>query len=142
MVMLTATIIGTCMAFMGKAVFYNDYNDLGGSLATIALPALLFPISMMMPQWFAMTMILVVFVGLFAAMVWRTYKANNGNPLITPILVLAKMTLSILYIVHFFAAFNAKEASGRRQGWFVVAIMTPLLVKLVHTRDGSFTYPE
>lgn len=142
MVMLTATIIGVGMAFMGKAVFYNDYNDLGGSLATIALPALLFPISMMLPQWFAITMILVVFFGLFAAMVWRTYKANKASPVMTPILVLAKMTLSILYIVHFFAAFNAKEASGRRQGWFVVAIMTPLLVKLVHTRDGSFTYAE
>lgn len=136
---LSITVIGVTLGFTKKAIFYNDFNDLGISAATFAVPALIVVgVGAFIPHESIMYFAAFAFFGFFAAMVYKTFLANNKSIILTGVLVVAKMTMSFLYVLHLYTALTGKKRSERGQGWFVLAIMTPLLLALVHTKEGSF----
>ena len=104
-----------------------------------ALPALV----LVAGSFFAPLEILVyvagaVFVALFVKMAVTTWKSNGGSLWKTPLLLVGKAVLSFIFIAYLYQAFTAKTRSKRGQGWFVVAIVTPLMLALVAEHKGLF----
>jgi|GEM_PF-5020496 len=134
------TLIGVILGFTKKAIFYRDYNDLGLSLAVFGIPLALLLIFYMFNIHSSFTgyFIGVVFILLFFSTIIKTYTSNEGRIIPTAIISISKLILSFLYIIHLFISLTDKKRQSRGQGWFVLAIFTPLLLGLVHTKEGSF----
>ena len=140
---LVITALGVALGLMNKVIFYNDYNDLGVSAATIAIPALILASTFIFykDQETIATIFLVAataFIGFFIVMAYKTFMANNMSVVVTLILIVAKLVMSFIFVLHLFNALTAKKRATRGQSWFVLAILTPLLLALVHTKEGSF----
>ena len=136
---LLATVLGVAMSLAKKSVFYADFNDLAVSMGMCALPALVLMVGLSFGQGDAPRYIAgAIFVGLFLKSVVRTYKTNNGSIWKTAVLMVGKVTLSFLYIVYLLEALTAKKRSDRGKAWFVLAILTPLMLALTENHKGLF----
>ena len=67
-----------------------------------------------------------------------TWKSNDASRWKTPLLVIGKMSMALFVIVYLYQAFTGKTRSKQGQGWFVVAIPTPLTLALVAEHRGLF----
>ena len=136
---LVVTVAGIVMSFTKEAVFYADFNDLALSAGMFALPALVLVAgSLLAPMEVLVYVAGAVFVGLFLKVALTTWKSNDGSWWKTPLLLVGKTTMSFIFIFYLYQAFTAKTRSKRGQGWFVVAILTPLTLALVAEHRGLF----
>ncbi len=131
------------MSLAKKSVFYADFNDLGVSLGMFALPGLILFVGMNFdlndaPRYIAGA----VFAALFLKSGITTYKTNNGSIWKTAVLMVGKVALSFLYLAYLLEAFTAKKRSDRGRAWFVVVILTPLMLALTKNRKGLFPIPS
>jgi uncharacterized membrane protein len=137
---IIVTVIGIILSFTKKVIFYSDYNDLGLSLAVFAVPVVL----MIIIQQFGGMGIIAAFVlisltvGLLTLLGYKTWVANDRRILPTIIVVPSKLILSFLYVIYLFSALTGKKRRERGQSWFVLIILTPLMLSLVHTQEGRF----
>ena len=137
---LVVTVVGIVLGFSKRAVFYTDYNDLGVSAGMFALPALIiFAAGSFVPQTVAIWIAGIVLVGLLVKVSLTTYRSNNGSIWKTIVIVIAKTFMSFLFVFHLVTALTAKKRSERGGGWFVLVILTPLLIALVNEKKGVFS---
>ena len=136
---LVVTVAGVVMSFAKKAVFYADFNDLAITAGMFALPALVLVAGSLLAPFSILVYVAgAVFVGLFLKVALTTWRSNDGSWWKTPVLLVGKATLSFLFIAYLYQAFTGKTRSKRGQGWFVVAILTPLTLALVAEHRGLF----
>ena len=136
---LVLTIVGITMSFLKRAVFYADFNDLALTAGMFALPALVMVAgSMLAPGEYIIYIAGAVFAGLLLKVIVTTWKSNEGSFWKTPLLIVGKVAMSFIFIAYLYQAFTRKTRSGRGQGWFVVAIVTPLMIALVSEHRGLF----
>lgn len=136
---LGAVMLSITLAFLGKVVFYADYNDLSICAAMFGLPALIIVLSMFWTGTISEGILIlaaVVFVPLFFVATLTTWRSNRSIWK-TVIVMFGKTTLSFLYIFHLFDALTAKNRSKRGISWFVLAILTPLMYALVADKQGK-----
>lgn len=83
---------------------------------------------------------LLIFVGLAFAIAVRTWR-DNGL-LLLPVILITKIALSVLWIKHVIEVVNPDGKSmldrSRNRGWamLVLAILTPLMARLVKDHEG------
>lgn len=137
---LAVAVLGVALGLTKKAVFYNDYNDLGLSLGTLAFPSVIVLVLLQFGLYGVLTwgIAATVFTIMFGVMVRRTYVANRGKLWVVPVLLMSKLVLSVLYVAHLADLTMGKNRRTRGKGWFVVIVLTPLLLALVHTQEGRF----
>jgi len=138
--LLIVTIIGIILGLTKKAIYFNDYNDLGVSAAVFATPFVVGLISLQFGLNPTMTLSIstILFLTLFCLTLYKTWKANEGMLLITIIVSISKLIMSFLYIFHLYMALTGKQRTARGKAWFILAVFTPILLGLVHTKEGSF----
>ena len=139
--LLLTTIVGIVLAFMKKVVFYADFNDLALSAGMFALPALTYVAGLFfqVPETICLYVAGAVFLGLFAKTVLTTWRGNDGSLWKTPLVLVGKVAMSFLFIAHLYQSFTGKTRSKRGGGWFVLAILTPLMLALVADHRGIFS---
>ena len=138
-ILLVSTVASIALAFAKTVVFYADYNDLALSAAMCAFPAVIIVVSaMFVPHVAALYVAGVVFVGLLIKTAHTTFRSNNNSVMKTALLLVGKTVMSFLYVAHLYQALAGKKRTDRGKGWFVLAILTPLLIALVHERTGRF----
>ena len=136
---LGAVMLSVTLAFLGKVVFYADYNDLSICAAMFGLPALIIVLGLFwMGNSSELIFVLaaVVFLPLFFLVALTTWRSNRSIWK-TVIVMIGKTTLSFLYVFHLFDALTAKNRSRRGISWFVLAILTPLIYALVADKQGK-----
>lgn len=133
-------LYGIFLGVTKRAVFYNDYNDLGMSLAVFGGPLCLVLVFSQFNLLTRGTMIFIgaLFVLLFVIELYRTWKANDHKMLITVIISVSKLTLSFLYVVYLAELTMGKGRFKRGRGLFMLVFLTPLMLVLVHSKEGSF----
>jgi len=133
-------LFGIFLGFTKRVIFYNDYNDLGISLATFGIPACMalgFTQFNLLTKWSAF-LIATVFFLLFAFVLFKTWQANDRKVLTTLVVGISKLILSLLYVVYLAQLTMGKQRQKRGIGLFILAFFTPLLLALVHSTEGSF----
>lgn len=137
---LVATVAGVALGFSKRVVFYTDYNDLGLAAAMCALPALILFIGVsLVPQSVALGIAGVVFIGLLVKTAMTTYQSNERSIWKTILVLIAKLVMSFLFVFHLLGALTAKTRRKRGGSWFVLVILTPLLIALVKEQKGIFS---
>ena len=144
-------LLGVILAFAKKAVFYANFNDLAWSAGMIAIPALVMMVGAMFMSAGAETetgdtqmpagLLYAaggLFVLLFVKTTVTTFKSNKGSFLLTPILMVGKITLSFLFIFYLWWSMTAKTRSERGKGMFVLVILTPIMLALVREHKGVY----
>jgi hypothetical protein len=133
------SILGIALGLMKKVTFYKDFNDLGISAATLAIPTMIIvaitPFLMIKEIFYLAG---IVFLVLFGTMTYKTFVSNNCSILITSVLLVAKLAMSFLYVFYLYIALTGEKRADRGRGWFVLAILTPLLLALVKEPTGGF----
>ena len=137
---LVVTVAGVVMSFAKKAVFYADFNDLAITAGMFALPALVLVAGSLLAPFSILVYVRGARCSSACSSRWRsrTWRSNDGSWWKTPVLLVGKATLSFLFIAYLYQAFTGKTRSKRGQGWFVVAILTPLTLALVAEHRGLF----
>ena len=139
-------LLGVILAFLKKAVFYQNFNDLAWSAGMCAIPALVLVIGATMfgqsnsvlQSNPALYVVGGLFVLLFIKTAVTTYKSNSGSLVLTPILMVGKTALSFLFIFYLYWSMTAKTRSERGKGMFVVVILTPIMLALVKEHKGLY----
>lgn len=137
--MIALVIFMVAMGFTRHIVFYQNYNDLGVSAGTIALPTFIgFGPGLMLPPKVTLWTCLAVFVLMLIIMIVKTFMANNKSLIKTIFLIPAKLTMSFLFVFYLYDALTNKKRSGRGEAMFNVIVLTPLMLALVKERTGLF----
>lgn len=132
--------IGVFLGLTKRVTFYNDYNDLGLSLATIGIPlcmALVFSHLNLLTN-FTILLILILFIILLVILFFNTWKANNKRFLISLIVGSSKLLLSFLFVFYLAELAMGKNRQKRGRGFFILVFSTPLLNALVSKKEGIF----
>lgn len=133
---------GLFLGFTKQATFYEDFNDLGLSAIAFAGPVV---VSIVLLQLgLNSTVTLVLSVSLLLVLSYysakTTFRSNSDKPLHTTIiLVISKLFMSFLYIFYLYQAMTDKDRGARRKAWFVLVVLTPVLLLLVKNHEGRFT---
>lgn len=133
-------LFGIFLGLTKRVIFYNDYNDLGVSLATLGIPACMalgFTQFGLLTKWTG-SLIAAVFFLLFTFVLFKTWQANDRKILTTFVVGISKLVLSLLYVVYLAQLTMGKQRQKRGIGLFILAFLTPLLLALVHCTEGSF----
>ena len=143
---LLIIIIGAVLGWKEKITVFRDYND----LALVFLMALA-PMPLMylfglvgkdhqqLARWF-----LIIFEAvLFIWIVIRTFK-DNANPLSALVALITKISLSVLFVIHFIefvtpsGKTGSQRAQSRRTAFAILLIVAPLVFALVKNKTGIF----
>ena len=136
---LLGTIAGVLMALTKRAIFYADYKDLKLCALMTGGPAVILAISSKWLLVYPRPILLVtglLFIALLGKVAVETWRANRSVFKLVIILI-AKITLSFLYVVHFFDALTAEKRSKRGVSWFILLLLLPLVYALVHDKSGA-----
>lgn len=138
-ILLVLTILGIVLAYKKVVVFYADFNDLAISAATFAVPAIIIVIAIALTlPGITYSIAILLFLVLF---IWTTYKTLKSNAwsIWKSIIVLAgKILVSFVFVLFLYQAYTAKTRSARGQGWFVLIVLTPIMLTLVDKHTGLF----
>lgn len=139
-IIILLTMLGIFLGVTKRVVFYADYNDLGLSLSIFAVPL----VSLIILKYVAvfnfkiLIIPLLLAAGLICILIYNTWKSNNKKILPVLIIMPSKLILSFLYIIYLYSAFTEKGRRARGQSFFVITVLTPLLLALVQAERGRF----
>lgn len=134
-----SVLVSVVLSLTKKAVFYQNYNDMLLSLSVIAIPVMMiFLISSLasfLPDLLKIILIIIPSILIFVMVVISTYQSNNKNLILTVILVISKLTLSVLYILYLVQLMMGKNRNERGLAALILIFLTPLMIALVADRE-------
>ena len=144
-------LLGVILAFVRKAVFYQNFNDLAWSAGMFAIPALVVMVGAVFVSAGAGAEtentqmpvgLLYAAGGLFVLLLVKTaittYKSNSGSLVLTPIILIGKAVLSFLFVFYVYWSLASKNRAERGKAMFVLVILTPIMLALVREHKGIY----
>jgi hypothetical protein len=133
-------VVGIFLGLSGRAVVFRDYDDLALVFACGVCTIVGLCIS---DARFISLSLLLLGLGLALATIARTGRDNGF--LLLPIILVTKIALSVLWIFYVIQAVNPggkttlERSRQRGAALLVLAILTPLVARLVRNHEGFLT---
>ena len=143
---LAIVLLGVVLGVKRRITVFRNYNDLGlAFLATLLPVALAYIFSLVTGTLDKLAVYSVIGVEalLLGWILIRTFQ-DNGNPVVTLVAFVTKLSLSFIFIINFLnfiapqGETMAKRASVRHLALMFLLIVTPIVFTLVKKPEGLF----
>ena len=131
-----SVILSLILTSMGKAVFYNNFKDLGLSAALCFIPIIIIYVGFRYLGGYSLHLAGIVFALLLIPSVYNTWSTNKSIWK-TVIVVISKTTLSFIFVICVISWIIPNKEGKRSLSSMIVAIvLAPILIALVHDKSS------